>query len=50
MAVLSISQTALRALGSEVVERMPCLVDPVDSSQAYLRIKKDEMRRLIDGL
>jgi GTP cyclohydrolase II len=41
---------AVERAGVEVVERIPCLVDPVDSSQAYLRTKKDKMGHLIDGL
>lgn len=42
-------QAAERA-GVQVVERIPCLVDAVDSSQAYLRTKKDKMGHLIEGL
>lgn len=41
---------AVERAGIEVVERIPCLVDPVDSTQAYLRTKKDKMGHLIDGL
>ena len=41
---------AVERAGVRVVERMPCLVDPVDSSEAYLRTKKDKMGHLIDGL
>jgi GTP cyclohydrolase II len=41
---------AVERSGVEVVERIPCLVDPVDSTQAYLRTKKDKMGHLIDGL
>jgi GTP cyclohydrolase II len=41
---------AVERAGVEVVERIPCLVDPVDSTQAYLRTKKDKMGHLIDGL
>lgn len=33
-----------------VVERIPCLVEVVDSREAYLRTKKDKMGHLIDGL
>jgi GTP cyclohydrolase II len=41
---------AVERAGIQVVERVPCLVDPVDSSEAYLRTKKDKMGHLIDGL
>jgi GTP cyclohydrolase II len=41
---------AVERAGVQVVERIPCLVDPVDSSEAYLRTKKDKMGHLIDGL
>jgi GTP cyclohydrolase II len=41
---------AVERAGVEVVERIPCLVDPVESSEAYLRTKKDKMGHLIDGL
>jgi GTP cyclohydrolase II len=41
---------AVERAGVRVVERIPCLADPVDSSAAYLRTKKDKMGHLIDGL
>jgi GTP cyclohydrolase II len=41
---------AVERAGVEVVERIPCLAEPVDSTQAYLRTKKDKMGHLIDGL
>ena len=41
---------AVERAGVQVVERIPCLADPVDSSAAYLRTKKDKMGHLIDGL
>jgi GTP cyclohydrolase II len=41
---------AVERAGVKVVERIPCLVDPVASSEAYLRTKKDRMGHLIDGL
>jgi GTP cyclohydrolase II len=41
---------AVDRAGIEVVERIPCLADPVESSEAYLRTKKDKMGHLIDGL
>ena len=34
----------------EVIERIPCLADPIESTEAYLRTKKDKMGHLIDGL
>jgi GTP cyclohydrolase II len=41
---------AVERAGVQVVERVPCLVDPVASTEAYLRTKKDKMGHLIDGL
>src|SRR5712692_6330440 len=41
---------AVERASVEVVERIPCLVDPVDSSEAYLRTKRDKMGHWIDGL
>ena len=41
---------AVERAGVQVVERIPCLVDPIDSAQAYLRTKKDKMGHFIDGL
>jgi GTP cyclohydrolase II len=41
---------AVERAGVTVVERIPCLADPVASSAAYLRTKKDKMGHLIDGL
>jgi GTP cyclohydrolase II len=41
---------AVERAGVKVAARIPCLVDPVDSSQAYLRTKKNKMGHLIDGL
>jgi len=41
---------AVERAGVHVAERIPCLVDPVDSSEAYLRTKKDKMGHFIDGL
>jgi GTP cyclohydrolase II len=39
---------AVERAGVRVVERVPCLVDPVGSAQAYLQTKKDKMGHLID--
>jgi len=41
---------AVERAGVGVVERIPCLGDPVDSSAAYMRTKKTKMGHLIDGL
>jgi GTP cyclohydrolase II len=41
---------ALESAGIEVVERVPCLVEPVDSRQAYLETKRDRMGHLLEGL
>jgi GTP cyclohydrolase II len=41
---------ALESAGIEVVERIPCLVEPVDSRQAYLETKRDRMGHLLEGL
>ena len=41
---------AVEHAGVDVVERIPCLADPVESTEAYLRTKKDKMGHLIDGL
>ena len=40
---------ALERAGIEVVERIPCLVAPVDSSEAYLRTKKEKLGHLLEG-
>src|SRR5579864_6043314 len=34
---------AVERSGVQVVERIPCLVEPVDTREAYLRTKKDKM-------
>lgn len=36
--------------GIEVVERIPIVIDPRDENEAYLRIKKDLMGHLLDGI
>ncbi|HUJ23560.1 MAG TPA: GTP cyclohydrolase II [Bryobacteraceae bacterium] len=41
---------AVERAGVKVVERVPCLIEPIDSTEAYLRTKKDKMGHLIDGL
>jgi len=41
---------ALENVGIEVVERVPCLVEPVDSRQTYLQTKRDRMGHFLDGL
>jgi GTP cyclohydrolase II len=41
---------ALENAGIEVVERVPCLVEPLDSRQAYLETKRDRMGHFLEGL
>ncbi|PYT32467.1 MAG: GTP cyclohydrolase II [Acidobacteria bacterium] len=41
---------AVERAGVAVKERIPCLVEAHDSTQSYLRTKKDKMGHLIDGL
>lgn len=38
---------AMEQAGVKVVERVPCLVPPLDSRQAYLRTKKERMGHLL---
>jgi GTP cyclohydrolase II len=38
---------AMESVGVKVVERVPCLVPPLDSRQAYLRTKKERMGHLL---
>ncbi|MCU1262862.1 MAG: cyclohydrolase [Bryobacterales bacterium] len=39
---------AMEQAGVKVVERVPCLVPPIDSRQAYLQTKRDRMGHLLD--
>jgi GTP cyclohydrolase II len=41
---------ALEAAGIQVVERIPCQAQPVDSMTSYLRTKKEKLGHLIEGL
>jgi GTP cyclohydrolase II len=41
---------ALENAGIEVVERVPCLVEPLESRQAYLETKRDRMGHFLEGL
>jgi GTP cyclohydrolase II len=41
---------AVERAGIEVVERVPCLIDPLDSTEAYLRTKKEKMGHLLGSL
>jgi len=39
---------ALEQAGVKVTERVPCLVDPIGSTENYLRTKRDKMGHLLD--
>ena len=39
---------ALEQAGVQVTERVPCLVDPIGSTENYLRTKRDKMGHLLD--
>ena len=39
---------ALEMSGVQVVERVPCIADAMDSTEAYLRTKRDKMGHLLD--
>jgi GTP cyclohydrolase II len=41
---------AVESAGIEVSERVPCLVEPVDTSETYLRTKKEKLGHLLEGL
>jgi GTP cyclohydrolase II len=41
---------AVEKAGVAVVERVPCLVDAVDTREAYLRTKKEKMGHLLEGV
>jgi GTP cyclohydrolase II len=41
---------AVEKAGVEVVERVPCLADVVDTREAYLRTKKEKMGHLLEGV
>ncbi len=40
--------TALEAAGVRVVERVPCIVEPVESHLEYLRTKREKMGHLLE--
>jgi GTP cyclohydrolase II len=40
---------ALQEAGIEVVERIPCQVPPVETSEFYLRTKKEKLGHLLEG-
>lgn len=40
---------ALESAGIQVVERVPCEIAPIDSTQAYLRTKREKMGHLFEG-
>lgn len=39
---------ALEGAGVTVVERVPCIVPPIDSTEAYLRTKKEKLGHLLE--
>jgi GTP cyclohydrolase II len=39
---------ALEMSGVQVVERIPCIADALDSTEHYLRTKRDKMGHLFD--
>jgi len=41
---------ALERAGISVVERVPCLVQPTDTTETYLRTKKEKLGHLLEGL
>jgi GTP cyclohydrolase II len=38
---------ALEKAGIDVVERVPCIVEPIASTEVYLRTKKEKMGHLL---
>jgi GTP cyclohydrolase II len=40
---------AVERAGVRVVERVPCMAESMDSTQAYLQTKKDKMGHLLEG-
>jgi len=41
---------ALERAGVTVVERVPCQVEPTDTTETYLRTKKEKLGHLLEGL
>ncbi len=41
---------ALERAGVRVAERVPCLVEPLESTEDYLRTKKEKLGHLLDGV
>jgi len=41
---------ALERAGVRVVERVPCQVEPTDTTETYLRTKKEKLGHLLEGL
>ena len=42
--------SALETAGIRVIERVPCLVEPLASTEDYLRTKKEKLGHLLEGL
>jgi GTP cyclohydrolase II len=40
---------AVERAGIQVVERVPCIIPPLESTEAYLRTKKEKMGHLLEG-
>jgi GTP cyclohydrolase II len=40
---------ALERAGVAVAERVPCIAPPLDSTEDYLRTKKEKMGHLLEG-
>jgi GTP cyclohydrolase II len=41
---------ALERAGIRVAERVPCVVEPTDTTETYLRTKKEKLGHLLEGL
>ncbi len=41
---------AVERAGVKIAERVPCLVEPTDTTETYLRTKKEKLGHLLEGL